>query len=296
MNMEHFTLDSIVRKSLTRAFNAYLDDLDKNIKPEYSYLPYNFEFIIGNNRLSLGKYIIKHELQELTNIMNRWLGDLHRWHAWNNILQQANEDEKWNIQIEFIDALAHQCLLEPSAIRDRFTFVATNAFHQIRLASEDNYIDHLDGDPKHPSEKPIFLSRQKKEKRLEKVMSNWNESLQFLDSLKSINDNSYQTSTNDYRNRVNHAIAPRLANGMTQIVTRKLVQATRRTMQEDGSYCSEPITGKLTVQYVFGGTSPICLYNAWQLNSQQYALARECYNRYLDILKFKITSIARIDK
>lgn len=284
-------MDSEVVNLFRSAIDAYLEELGSALEPAGSYLPYNFDFIHNREWHIFGNQMVEDELRELTNIMNRWCGDLHRWHAWNNVILSYGENEAWKIRREFVEALVHHCLLEPSAVRDRFTFVATNAVHQIRLSSEEGYKDRLEGDPKKPNEKPMFLSRGKKEKRLEKVISIWSESKKFLESLAAINDSSYQRATYDYRNRVNHAIGPRLGVGITQAVTRSVVQATQLKKQPDGTYRDEPIPGKLSVRYGVGGTQPIDLEEARTSNLKQYQLAQTCYNRYFELLKSKVACI-----
>ena len=284
-------MDSEVDSLFRSAIDAYLEELGKTLEPAISYLPYDFDFIHNHKWHILGEQMVEDELRELTNIMNRWCGDLHRWHAWNNVIRICEEKEAWEVRREFVEALVHHCLLEPSAMRDRITFVATNAFHQVRLSSEDGYKDRLEGDPKQPNEKPVFLGRRKKEKRLKKVVSDWDESRAFIESLEAINDSLYQQATYDYRNRVNHAIGPRLGLGITQAVTRNVVQATQMERQPDGTCRAEPIPGKLSVSYGFGGTQSINLEEARTLNLQQYRLARTGYNQYYELLKSKVIGI-----
>ncbi|MFM4711687.1 hypothetical protein ACEUEC_10105 [Aeromonas veronii] len=287
-------MDSKTRILFRSAIEAYVEELDNNLKPTDSYLPYDFDFIHNRKWYSLGEQMVKGELRELTNIMNRWCNDLQRWHAWNNVIRNYREDEVWTIRREFFESLVHHCLLEPSAVRDRHTFVATNAFHQIRLSNETGYKDFLEGDQKTPNEKPIFLSRKKKETRLRKIISIWSESKDFLESLEAINDISYRQATYDYRNRVNHTIGPRLGEGITQVVTRSVVQATDLIEQPDGTYLDEPIHGKISISYGFGGTPPIDLEEAWMSNLKQYQLALTCYNQYFKLLKSKVACIETV--
>ncbi|MGL6485661.1 hypothetical protein ACSZNF_00920 [Aeromonas hydrophila] len=278
---------------LRRAFNAYLDESKNTTEPNYSYLSYDFDFVHGHRLSLLGEHMVEDELREITNILNRWHSNLHRWYTWNNVLRGCSENEAWYVRCEFADTLIHHCLLEPSAVRDRVTFVATNAFHQVRLSCEKSYKDRLDNDPKQVDGKPVILSRQKKEKQLERILSIWPESQPFIESLKAINDIGYQNDTFNYRNRVSHAIGPRLARGITQLVTRSVVQATRMQEQPDGTYIEEPIPETLSVSYGFGGTLPVDLENAWQLNLRQYQLSRTCYEQYIKLLRMAVKSIKR---
>jgi hypothetical protein len=277
------------------AFDKYVNSFGGHYDPGEGYLTYDFKFIHGRNWWSMaGEQLIEDELRELTNILNSWHSKLVRWHVWNSIIKNYKEEEAWELQHEFLESLAHHCLVQPSSIRDTFTFIATNAFHQVLLSYDRNYKDRLEGDPKIPNEQPSYLTRRQKEKRLKKLLSQWAESKAFINALANINDKEYQNSTSNYRNRVNHAIAPRLGIGITQMITRKVVQATEMVEQPDKKYLPMPVPGKLCVRYGFGGTNPIDYENARILNLRQYEIARKCYFEYLGLLKFGMQYIAEI--
>ena len=150
------------RNNLLRtAFDAYLLQLGgKILEPSERYLPYDFDAIDCYQWNSLGKEMIKDELREITNNLNRWHGSLLRWQAWNNVIQPYDTEEAWELRQEFLETLAHHCLLTPSSIRDTFTFVATNSMHQVRLMSCNKYRDHLEGDPRNSDDKPKHLTRR----------------------------------------------------------------------------------------------------------------------------------------
>ena len=282
-----------ITKLLTLAFARYLDEHKNSPDPKNSYLSYDFDFIKTHHWSLFGREIIEYELNELTNILNRWCNDLRRWHTWNKILKIYDEKDSWKIQKEFVVGLVNHCLIEPSSIRDRFTYVATNSFHQVRLSSENNYKDYLEGDPKSSNKKPKRLIRKMKEHRLSQIISAWVESKPFLESHASINDEPYKKATHDYRNRISHALPPQLEIGITPAVTRQVVQATQLVKQVDGTYREESISGKLSVSYQFAVEHPISLDESWQLNLQQFQLARKCYNQFLDLLELKVKSIPK---
>jgi len=278
-------MDEKYSELLRTAFNAYLLRLNSGgLEPSKSYLPYDLDDIEKRQWRLLGKEMVKDELRELTNILNHWHGSLQRWHAWNCIIATYGTDDAWELRREFLEALAHHCLLQPSATRDTFTFVATNSMHQARLASSKSYPDFLEGDPKSPDKRPQHLTRQRKEKRLTDLISDWPESTAFMSSLRNIDDGHYRQETSDYRNRSSHSIAPRLGIGFTRAVVRTVVQATQMTKQTDGTYEPTPISGKMSVNYGFGGTPPLDMEEARTVNLEQYQHARICYLSYRNVL------------
>lgn len=285
-------MNEIYSDLLRTAFNAYLQRMSSgSLEPSESYLPYDLADVDGRQWQLLGNEMVKDELRELTNILNHWHGLLQRWHAWNCVIDTYGFDNAWELRREFLEALAHHCLLQPSATRDIFTFVATNSIHQARLVSCKSYPDVLEGDPKSPNDKPKHLTRQHKEKRLADLISHWSESTAFMSSLRNINDGVYRQKTSDYRNRASHSIAPRLGIGFTRAVVRSVVQATQMTKQADGTYEPTPISGKMSVSYGFGGTPPLDMEEARIVNLEQYQRARMCYQCYRNVLTAALASM-----
>jgi hypothetical protein len=270
---------------LRSAFDSYLVQVDRGVlEPALDYLPYDFDEIELRRWSLLGAEMVSDELRELTNILNHWHGSLVRWQAWNTVIRDYGQDDAWNLRREFLEGLAHHCLLNPSSARDTFTFVATNSMHQVRLASGTGYGDFLEGDPIAHGKKPRNLTRAQKERRLQGILAPWPEGESFMAALQSIDDTQYRKVTSDYRNRSSHAIAPRLGLGLTRAVVRSVIPATRMKKQSDGRFRPIPIPGKMSVSYGFGGTPPLDLEDARTANLDQYSRARTCYERYRHVL------------
>lgn len=273
---------------LRSGFDAYLGRLDGT---PANLLPYDFDQIDSHQWSMLGGEMVKDELREITNILNGWHVSLLRWRAWNEVLAGFDELDAWQLRAEFVEALAHQCLLQPSATRDSLTFIATNAFHQVRLALGHGYRDKLEGDPEEPGEQPKHLTRRQKERRLEKIMAPWPQSRPFLELLHRIDDAQYRESTFDYRNRTSHAIGPRLAIGRTRVVTRTVVPATELAQKPDGTFSPSLIPGKVSVSYGFGGTPPLDMDKAQVSNFEQYLRSRSCFECYRSLLAAAMTTM-----
>lgn len=281
---------------LRTVFDAYLTKLNSGgIEPSASYLlRYDFEEaidarhwrlddgLIEVNGRGLINNMVKSELRDLTNDLNQWHQSLQRWNAWNKVLAPYNTDEvkTWHLLREFLVPLAFYCLFQPSASRDRFTFVVTNAMHQVRLMIEKGYQDYL----KTPNEKPQYPTRQEKEKRLSKLISIWPEEKEFMKLLRTIDDYVYKKETSsDYRNLHSHSIGPQLGLGHVQFVVRSVSEHTEMIKQSDGTYRETP-TGKMVAGYGFGGTPPLDLEKARLANLEQYHRARRCYESYRKLL------------
>jgi hypothetical protein len=57
--------------------------------------------------------------------------------------------------------------------------------------------------------------------------------------------------------------------------------------QPNGTYKQVPVAGRMAVSYAIGGTPPLDLEAARQLNHAQYLLARGAYSLYKDLM-FKL--------
>jgi len=235
--------------------------------------------------LFIAEEMVAGELRELTNLLNQWMGALRRWHAWNEVLDSLPDEVRWGIEWEFVEPLAFMCMFQPSAARDRFIFVATNALHQIRLARDPAAKDELLGDPKPPKFLKHYPSRRKKEKQLETMAEAWLTGRAFMDALAALDDDKYEELTSDFRNRASHAIPPRLSIGITSIVVRECVQRTEMVKQPDGKFIEVPVPDKTITRYGYGGTPPLGMRDAWQANLAQFESARNCFLAYVALLR-----------
>lgn len=285
--------DQIEHAELLReAFNKYLVYVHElPLKPSDKLLGYDFDFIKQRKWHTLGDAMVKCDLRELTNLINGWSNSLCRWHAWSKVIDGYQELEAWELRSEFLDSLAHECLLMPASIRDTITSVATAAFHQVRLSIDRSYRDYLEGEPETPEEKPKLLNRRQKEKRLSRLVRVWPNSNRFLEKLREINTRDYIVATCDYRNLTAHSIAPRLGIGHTRTVTRCVKQAQALEQLDNGSYFLKDIPGKLAVSYGYGGTPPLDLETVRIANLGQYEKARSCYFEYRALLEAAVEEI-----
>lgn len=278
---------------LHQAFERYTNRLQEGpLEPADTYLPYDFSDIERTRLNMWGSEMIRDELREITNRLNAWHNHLQRWQAWNEVIRTYGEAEAWDLRREFLEPMAHCCLIQPSATRDALIFVATNSVHQVRLA-QGNYRDYLDGDPE-PGKKPKHMTRRQKEVRLQGLMTSWQQAAVFMDHLRQIDSPAYRELTHDYRNRSSHAVGPRLAIGLTQAVTRSVVPETEMVQQDDGSYQEVPVAGRLCVQYSYGGTPPLDPESACAANLAQYRTARSCFEIFRTDLSSAVSALPRV--
>lgn len=238
--------------------------------------------------------LVEGELRELTNTLNEWRGALRRWFIWIGVLEGFTDNDAWDLQLEFVESIAFQCLYYPSATRDRFTFVATNALHQVRMSADPNYPDRLDSDPKPGKEaKQQFLSRNYSEAQLEKIASPLLGGAIFTAALRSIDEDDYLELTRNFRNLASHAIAPRLTVGHTRLIVRGVLPATTHDQQPNGTYKDTRVPGKQMVSYGLGGTAPLHMPVIYEANLAEFVKASACFNAYINVLNRALGTLPR---
>jgi len=276
-------MDAEIAGLLERAFSAYVDvRMNGSLEPDVSYLAYDFKHW---NVPSIGGHMVNDQLNELTNIINGWKSALQRWHAWNLTLEGFPDVmEAWDIRIEFLQPLVHECLLEPSAVRDTMVFVATNAFHQLRLASDPSYPDRLAGDPTAAKPRQRFLTRPDKEIQLQSLIADFPDAQAYMAALRSLDDENYTNRTSDYRNRSSHALGPRIEIGQVEAISRKVAPATQLVKNSRGTFDEVDVPGQMRVSYAFGGISPLSSEGTRLANKSEFMKARQCYELYRRLL------------
>lgn len=113
----------------------------------------------------------------------------------------------------------------------------------------------------------------------------------FLERLVALDDKTYRTGTSDFRNRASHAIAPRLEEGFTQMVTRSVGPYEDFVQQTDGTFKRVPDPNRLAVYYGFGGTPPLPLKTVRTLVAGEYKKARAAVEAYLDLVRDTIAGM-----
>ena len=280
---------------LRTAFNAYLLRLGSALEPNDPYLPYEYDYIAKAKWRPFIDAMLQDELREVTNQLHQWRDMLRSWHAWNEVASTYEEQEAWTLRREFMEPLMHSCLLAPSSFRDLLTFVGTNAMHQLRLHTESGYIDRMQGDPNPSDPKPRPLTRRKKEERLFTMLAPITASGPFTSALRRLDDVDYREQTKDYRNSNSHAIGPRIAVGITKMVTRIVVPATEMQWQPDGTGRIVTVPGRFVPSYTFGGLEPLDPESARRANLLQYARARDCFGHLTELISSLASTLPRAD-
>jgi len=277
MNPDH-------RKILRSGIDAYLERHDTALEPNDEYLSYDFHYISEAKWCVMVDVMLKDYLEGITNKLHHWRDMLRSWQAWNDVVAGYDQHAAWFLRRQIIEPLMHWCLITPSTFRDVMTLVGTNAIHQIRRHTESGYKDHMEGEKTAAEPKPKYLKKHQKEERLFKLALPLSNSRHFTDALRILDSKAYQTATKEYRNRNSHAFGPRIALGITQVVTREIVPDTNLDEQPDGTFLKKDVPGRFKTRYGCGGVHPLDPERARDANLEQYRLTRKCFDHLTSFL------------
>ena len=162
---------------------------------------------------------------ELANIINALTSHVHKLRAWNTVLAELEDADKYEVCYEFIDTLGTVGLGLPYAIKSRFTFAVGHLSHQANQATDGrNWKDEF-------PDKNLYLND------IEPYASQWRKFRAFKLKLEPLAGSNFKQASDDFRNTYNHGFSSRLVVGMTATVKR------------------EVIGGR--VRYAFGGNDPL---------------------------------------
>lgn len=290
-------MQSLIDAQRRAVLSEFLDRIEDGNGLLPAQQPFPYDLVPGIETavwiLGLIEHMVEGELQEVTNQLNHWLGNLRRWHAWNEVLAKHHEDVRWGVEWEWVEPLAFHCMFQPSATRDRFIMVATNALHQVRMAIDPTIKDELLGDPTKPDEDLFFPSRRKRDPQLKEMAKAWPAGKAFIQTLGQLDGKGYRRITADFRNRASHGIAPRFSIGHTALVTRAREQATTLEEQPDMSFEVVPVPDKMATSYSFGGLPPLLMRQAWEANRAQFECARRAFNAYVALLTVAVAEMPK---
>jgi hypothetical protein len=278
-----------LRTLYERAYSLFLDRLEVASTPKNFPLPYGLaEEVMQANwpHMPFVDHMIAGELTETTNQLNAWGDWLLHLSLWAEVLSEFDEQDAWTIQHSYIDPLAQVCLTQPSATRDRFGHIATDAIHQANLCTVEGYKDHLIQD-----DRTRPLSREERENQIKIIGARWGKTSAFRQALTSLDTKTYRDATRNYRNLASHAIAPRFRFGITNMVARSIRPVTEMVEQPNGTYVPTPHPSQKCVSYAFGGTEALDLQEVHRLSRQEFDQAVRVFNAYCALLRELLSAL-----
>jgi hypothetical protein len=292
------------RESMLAIFKKYLET--KKLDDESEFFSYEIiEKIKSAKLMPLHSEYLASDFMEIINHYHDWTMRLLSWSAWNDLLKEYCEDEEkaWEIRSEFLEPTVFFCLHQPSSFKDLLIKYCTIAFHFGNLNRFSDYKDELVEDDEivkrlqrnHPQPYKFYLSREKAEKQLREISSNWSVSSKLFDAIQMLDNKNYEMYSQGWRNHAAHYIPPRLSFGDTRTVTRSVQFRESWIKNDDDTLHISVDKNRKQISYGFGYTPPLDSQKIFEANSQQKKYAQQALNMVHDLLN-EIVSISLMEK
>lgn len=193
-------------------------------------MPYNWSPLPNSitGELLLYSQMLDDFARELANSINDLTHRENRLRAWATALEGLTAQQVMVAHHEIVGDIATIGLGLPYVIRSRFLFAAAHLSHQANRARQPSWVDDLAKDG------GINLETA------DRVGRGWRRYGRFTACIQTIGGQDYRDATGNFRNLYQHRFSPRVSQGITQMVSRRV--------NPDGSVC-----------YGIGGRSPLTL-------------------------------------
>jgi len=186
-----------------------------------------------------------------TNTINRFNYDLHSITAWSKVFDSITEDEKMQALFEFVFSIASTSLSAPYSIKQLFIRSIYEISHQTNRFHDANW-------------KEASLTKQTNFDDAQRVAKRFVSWPALCSALSLLNDENFTTTSDNYRNRLNHGFPPRIEVGHAI------------TVQRDPGAASS---------YVIGHAPPLLIADVIPLLGAQYDAALNCFDAYIELVK-----------
>jgi hypothetical protein len=204
--------------------------------------------------------------RELANVINQLKTDIEKLCAWEKVIPEYGEEDRFYIVHEFVEPLCTICLNLPYAIRSRFIFSVAHLSHQANGAIlGKNWKDNL------PKDRSInFLT-------MDKVAAQWKSYEGLKLSMVGLSDEKYQAEVNQYRDKYHHRYPSHIEFGLSETI--------KRVAKNNG-----------VVSYGFGYSKPLQLKDIIFVLKGQHSAAAKCFTCYQHLIEEQIEKILALTK
>ena len=258
------------RNKTTHSFDRFLLHARASQKIVTSYLPFDLSKQISDSCWPLlAGDIVRDNLTESANGINEFQSRINHLDAWARVVAELNEEDAIDTTHFLVSPIAHFCLLQPYALKERLVHVSTQIIHQGNRKCFDDYQDTLPTDPTDLSQPKWPSGKEKLNVLLKISKEKWLSSNALGKSLSELNGPHFEQKTLRYRTKANHSIPPHFEMGLGPFVTRYL--------SADDIPSSAKQKG-LRVTYGFGGTPPLKISEIVSACATEHTAALKCYH------------------
>jgi hypothetical protein len=199
--------------------------------------------------------------RQIANSINELLRYIDSLEAWGDVIKDKNEDNEWEIIVEFIIPLATLTINMPYIVRSRFIYSVVHLCHQCNLTKDTKWVDKL------PEEDKIWFNAA------DEYCSRWQRYTKLKVALEKIANTQFDEDTKDFRNKYNHRYSLGIEFGMAEFIKRIVV---------DGM-----------VSYALGDTAPLKIDQLLPVLKKQHANCLKAFEEYQNLVNEQISAIGK---
>lgn len=197
----------------------------------------------------------------ISNSINEFLRYINSLDAWGNIIKNKEENDKFEIIIEFITPIATLALSMPFVIRERFIYSAVHLSHQSNYTKGINWGDE------------VIIENDISFNTADKICFRWNAYNKFKMALEKIAYKKYREDTKDFRHKYHHRYSLGIELGNTEFI--KKIGENR---------------------YSIGFTQPLKIGELIPILSEQHTNCLDAFKEYQNLVNEHISGIENYDK
>jgi hypothetical protein len=206
-------------------------------------------------------FMLDEHSRGISNSINEFLRYIDNLEAWGNIIKVKNDNEKFEIIIEFIAPITTLAINMPYVIRSRFIYSVVHLCHQ------SNFIKGITWESDIPIENEICFNVASK------YCSKWINYGKLKKSLETIANNKYKIETKDFRNKYNHRYTLGIEFGKTEFIKR---------------------IGKS--RYALGHTDPLKIEELLPVLTGQHIKCLNALKEYKQLVEEQISAIEKYER
>jgi len=199
--------------------------------------------------------------RELANIINQFVTYIDMLTAWDKVLLDYGEENRFYLVHEFVEPICTISLNLPYVVRSRFIFFVTHLCHQANISLlGKKWKDDL------PEDEKINF------KKMDEVATNWPAYEQLKLGRGQLADKRHQAEVNHYRHKFQHRYPPRIEFGLSEMIKRNINEAGR-------------------VSYAIGYSLPLRIGQITSSLKSQHAAAMHVYKCYQELVNEQLKTI-----
>ncbi len=200
-------------------------------------------------------------IREILNSINQFYSQIIRLGAWSEVLDQYEDQERFNIVVEIIEPFASHIINSVYMIKGRIAFVVSSLLHHTSCLFDTDWKD-----TNFKGSKFYFVQVYGWLKKFKEYTGSAYKTDKLQSSLDQIDDETFRKITKEFRGRFQHMIPPNIEVGLSGMIN--------RIEDKNGN-----------ISYGIGGQKPLSLKDILPHLNDQHEKCSEAFRDFWELLQ-----------